>query len=38
MALALHQKKPIFAHEKVLAKVDDVSHLLERILKEQFIP
>lgn len=35
MALALHQKKPIYAHETVLAKVDDVSHLLDRILKEQ---
>lgn len=35
MALALHQKKPIFAHKKVLEQVEDVSHLLERILKEQ---
>ena len=35
MALALHQKKPIFAHTKVLDQVEDVSHLLERILKEQ---
>jgi hypothetical protein len=35
MAIALHQKRPILAHRKVLAKVEDVTHLLERILDEQ---
>ncbi len=35
MAMALYLKKPIFAHRSVLDKVDDVTHLLERILSEQ---
>ncbi len=35
MALALHHKKPIFAHREVIANVEDVTHLLERILHEQ---
>lgn len=35
MALALHHKKQIYVHRDVLANVEDVSHLLERILDEQ---
>lgn len=35
MAIALHQKRPILVHRKVLSKVEDVTHLLERILDEQ---
>ena len=35
IALALYHKSPIFVHQSVLDAVEDVSELLERILKEQ---
>lgn len=35
ISVALHLKRPLYAHRSVLAKVDDVTHLLERILDEQ---
>ena len=35
IALALHHKKPIYVHQKVLDAVEDVTELLERILREQ---
>lgn len=35
IALALYQKKPIFVNQRVLDAVEDVSELLERILREQ---
>lgn len=35
IALALYQKKPIYVHQSVLDSVEDVSELLERILREQ---
>lgn len=38
IALALHQKKPIYAHERVLLQTEDVTELLERILREQGEP
>jgi uncharacterized protein len=35
IALALYQKKPIFVHQTVLDAVEDVTELLQRILREQ---
>lgn len=35
IALALFHKSPIYVHQSVLDSVEDVSELLERILKEQ---
>lgn len=35
MVLALQEKKPIFLAQKVLDSVDDMSEILERILKQQ---
>lgn len=35
IALALREEKPIFVHRSVLESEDDMSELLERILKEQ---
>jgi len=35
IALALYLKKPIFVHQAVLDSVEDVTELLERILREQ---
>jgi len=35
MVLALQAKKPIFAARKVLDNVEDMTEILERILKQQ---
>ncbi|MFP4283410.1 MAG: bifunctional nuclease family protein [Opitutales bacterium] len=35
IALALHHKKPLFVHQSVLDQVEDVTELLDRILREQ---
>ena len=35
IVLALQMKKPIFAANKVLENVEDMSEILERILKKQ---
>jgi hypothetical protein len=35
LALALYHKSPIYVHHSVLEAVEDVTELLERILKEQ---
>lgn len=35
MVLALQEKKPIFVAEKVLESVEDMTEILERILKQQ---
>jgi hypothetical protein len=35
IALALHEKRPIYVAAKVLAAEEDMSELLDRILKEQ---
>ncbi len=35
MVLALQEKKPIYVSEAVLEKVDDMTEILERILKQQ---
>ncbi len=38
IALALYQKRPIYVHQSVLDSVEDVTELLERILREQSEP